>query len=375
MPARRTHLRRPGRRYRDHLYARSSGLVFDKLPQLVEGPGIVQPTLRCAQALIHALANTGQVLQHNGFSFLFSLFYDVLADAMVHPLLVAALFTTKPFEDAPRIFARRGRARVCLRLKRSAGSVPLQSVGIQRGSSMRNAIGERSDFAKAQVYAQRAGGHIGHRQRLFDLDVEVVAFAFLAQRRRGGRLPGQGVTLKVAHLEHQALAAAHQGQADLPVGLEEAKDPRVVVHTGGLEATVARLGLGEPSSDAGKGAYRQVGRQAKALAHSGVAPFMQGILPMGLVGATPLSDKVTGLGKGPKGRFELRGLGVGDLQLTGDGTDTMHVHRSTGSLQPSQADSHLGATFVSSHPFKDGFPRKILDEWKDWNLMEIRRIL
>lgn len=129
MQTARTHLRRPGWRHQNHLHASPSGLVLHKLAQLVKRPGIMQTALGLSNAFVRPVADTLQVFQHDGPSSLLGRLHDMLADPMVHPTLVATFFARKPFQDTPCILARRGLARMCLRLKGSAHLVPFQSVG------------------------------------------------------------------------------------------------------------------------------------------------------------------------------------------------------------------------------------------------------
>ena len=201
MQARRTHLRRPRRVHQDNLYSSPSGFVLDKLPELVERPGVVQAALGRTKALVRAFTDTLQVFQRDGLALPLGRLHDMLADSMVHPRLVATFLARKPFEDTPRILAGRLRARICLRLEGTAHLVPLPSVGIQRLATKRGVIGERSDVSDTQVNAECPGRFIRFGQRFFDLDVEVVSLAFLRQRSRGGIVSRQGFSLEVADLE------------------------------------------------------------------------------------------------------------------------------------------------------------------------------
>ena len=102
----RTHLRRISRVDGEHLHPGPERLVFNELAQLVEGPRVVESSLRSAQTLIGALTDPLQLFQGNRMMRRLRRLYDLLADLMVHPLLVATFFATKPFENMPRILAR-----------------------------------------------------------------------------------------------------------------------------------------------------------------------------------------------------------------------------------------------------------------------------
>ena len=91
----RAHLGRPRRIDRHYLHASPSSFVLDELPQLVERPTVMESPLGAPQALVGALTDTLQLFQGNRVMRRLRRLYDVLADLMVHPFLVATFFATK----------------------------------------------------------------------------------------------------------------------------------------------------------------------------------------------------------------------------------------------------------------------------------------
>ncbi|KKK62049.1 hypothetical protein LCGC14_3008220, partial [marine sediment metagenome] len=268
--------------------ASAEAFIADKLPELPEGPGVVESALGLPQAPVGALTDTLQVLKSNRLLVSVGRLYNMLANLMIDPCLVTTFLARKPVEDSTRVLAGRLRARICLRLKRLASFMFLQPVSIQRLTTKRGTIGERSNVLDTQVNTQRASWLVRIWNGLLDLDVEVVLLAFLDQYRTGRLLATQGVTLVVSYFKGNLLSAIQQGQTNGPVLLEEPEDHLVVVDTGRLEDGVAGLGLAELGRYSGNRTDGQVGRQTKERTHVVITTLVEVILSAYLMFTTPL---------------------------------------------------------------------------------------
>ena len=295
----------------DDFYASPERFVVDKLPELVESPGVMEPTLGLPQTLIRALSNTLQVFKDDGLVALLGRLYDMLADLMVNLFLVTTFLARKPGEDSSRVLARRLRAFICLRLQRLTSFMPFQSVSIQRLTTKRSPIRKRSYILDAQVNTQRAGRLIGLRRSLLDLDIDVILFALLHQYRTGRFLAAKSVALVVSYFKGNFFPAGQQGKAYAPVFFVESEDNFIVVDTGRLEDGVSRLSLAELGRYSTDSTNGQIGRQAKLRAHVIITAFVEVILTAYLVLSTPVCHMVAGIRKRFHSCFDMERLIVG----------------------------------------------------------------
>ena len=310
----------------DHPDARPFRLVLDKGAELGEGPGVMQAPLRLAEPGVGAIPDTFQVFEDHCTTSGPGLANNRLADLVVDPGLVAVLFSRKPFEDAPSVLSRARRSLICLRLKRLANSMPLQSVGIECRTAKGFPTGQCGDLLDSQVNAKGFGWGGRFGKQFFNLNIEEVPLALLGERGAGGGLPSKGLALVVANIQDQPLPTGEQGEAHSPVAFPETEDPGIVVNTGRLEDTVPGFGLEQPGSNPGNGPDCEVGRQAKPLPHLLITGMVQGKLAGHIMLAPVVGHEVAGPRKRLEGRLNVQLVVREKGQLAGDGADAFHAN-------------------------------------------------
>ena len=279
-----------------HRHTCEGSLVPDELFQFVEGPQVEAAAL--ALALAGRLADARQVLQHNGLLVRLRLLYDVLADFVVNVLLKTPLFAAKRGKETAAV-APRGCARPLsgLRLKRPAHPVTLLTVGIQLVSSVVRAVRQCTNVVDAPIHPERVGRLVLFGKVGFDLNVNVVRSALLAENRARRLLPRKLFTLPISNVEIKSFTARQKRQADCPVALSKREDALVVVNRGRLKRAVPRLFRLEAWGNPAESADREVGAQPESLPHLMVAELLEFVLGALLVLPAYIGDVVTRIGK------------------------------------------------------------------------------
>jgi hypothetical protein len=198
-------LRGIGRRYKQHGYASYQSFVAYKYSELIESPVVCPTSLNLATSLfVEALSNVGQILKRQRCVTLFCLLNQLLADAVIQPLLEALFSTREPSQQSSR----------------TASAFALNSasdLGISVASSLNLcstptvSSGNGSDVSASQINPNYLGCFARWLSGDFNADVDVVVtLSSFIQRCAGRGLPSEQCNLISTNGQLKLLPARDQ---------------------------------------------------------------------------------------------------------------------------------------------------------------------
>jgi len=267
-----THLTRIGRRNQEHQHHSESGFVVDKLPQLVERPGIASVALVPASwVLVGALPNPGQIFQDQHGLLLACFGHERFTDDVVGMPLKPFFTPRQPLQEltaAPPRAPRAFRGFLLEGCTYAAMAITHPRYVITSPGLARTGVG---NVTPSQVDADRLIWERRGIDRQVELDMHGVgAISALTELGCLRRRTLQFAALVVAGSQRQSFPAMQQGQAHGHIPFTKAKDTGVVLNTGRAKLLHRTAGLMRgfaihchtPNSLDG-----EVGRQLEAIPH------------------------------------------------------------------------------------------------------------
>ena len=313
-----TGFRSVGRINHHHGQASRLRFVLHELPQLIEGPGMVQ----CPLCLAHfgPLAYPGQVFQGDSLPRDLCRGDELFTDDVVDRPHMAPLMSRQPFQEAYG-------PSCAFSLERTSNLEVVGTELLHRRAFVGTPCRIDGNPSATQVNTQHAHGALPSWRWRFDLDVqEEGAIAAFDQRGTGGRLSLEPGFLIVPQGGLKAFAATDQRQAEGPIPFSEAEDALIVVNGGRGKR---RVGFGfnlQGGTDTGNGANGEIGGQAEALPHLAVTGVLHLHLVSGMDAACQVGDVVAGVRESNQRRAQRRALGGCWNQFTDHRTYSLHAN-------------------------------------------------